>query len=86
MRWLNGITYLIDMSLSKLWELVKDREAWCATVHGSPRVGRNWVTEQQQREMGAVETLSTSTLHITVISFILPKIWKNLEGGVIIHI
>ena len=49
MRWLDGISELTDMSLSKLQETVKKREAWHAAVHGVSKVRPDWATEQQQK-------------------------------------
>ena len=48
MKWLDGITDSMDMSMSKLSEMVKDRKAWHATVNGSQRAGHDLATEQDR--------------------------------------
>ena len=50
MRWLDGITASLDMGLSKLWVMVKDREAWHAADHGIVKSQTQLVTEQQQQQ------------------------------------
>ena len=49
MRWLEAITDAVDVNLGNLQEMVRDREACSAAVHGLTRVGHNWLTEQQQQ-------------------------------------
>ena len=60
MRWLDGITDSMDMSLSKLQELVMNREVWCAAIHGSQRVGHDWMTELNWTELKRNSTFTSS--------------------------
>ena len=71
-RWLDGFTDSMDMSLSKLWEIGKDRGAWCAAVLVVTRAGHDWATEQN----------SNRSCNITVILLNMGNATVGFDHGV----
>ena len=83
MKWLGGITNAMDMNLGKLWEMVRDREAWSAEVHGIAK-RHNWATELQQQQCMYHMTKCMISRYRNVVTsrFFFLKIHKALQWNI----
>ena len=63
MNWLDGVPDSLVMTLSKLWGTVRDRETWCAAVHGVPKNRTDLVTERQQQRLYEFSLVAVTNFH-----------------------
>ena len=77
MRWLDGITDSTDMSLSKLQEMVKDREAWCAAVHG---IVKSWTQLNNNIQTQLIYKLNVNHIKGIIMGFSLETQKDNLKN------
>ena len=92
MRWLDGVINLMDMSFSKLWEMVKDREDCCAVVHGVAK-SQTWLSDwtrtiagafqhqQQDRSLGPELSFVTRSPRLETSLHPSPPLWYQLKAG-----